>query len=93
MQYQLVYYKYFNQPNEDELIAIIKYNEHKIKHLCHDIVNDKFYHFINDFYIEIEQHKRSKDYKAKIIYVTDIDGKKTSISPRIIKMRSHYCAS
>ena len=80
-----LYNKYFNQPDETNLIAIIRHNDHKIKHLYYDIVNDKFFCFKKGIYIEIEQHKRSKDYKAKIIYVKEIDGKKTSIGPRIIK--------
>ena len=75
-----LYNKYFNQPDETNLIAIIRHNDHKIKHLYYDIVNDKFFCFKKGIYIEIEQHKRSKDYKAKIIYFKDIDGKKTSIS-------------
>ena len=79
--------KYFNQPNEGELIAIIKYGNHKFKDIYYDTLSNKFYHFKNGNYIEIEQHERHKEYKAKIIYVKDIDGKKTSISPQIIKKR------
>ena len=77
--------KYFNQPDEMNLIAIIKYGNHKFKDIYYDKLNGKFFIFKKGIYIEIEQHKRHNDYKAKIIYVKDIDGKKTSIGPRIIK--------
>ena len=78
--------RYFNQPDEMNLIAIIKYGKHKFKDIYYDKLNGKFFIFKKGIYIELIQHNHSNR-KAKIIYVKDIEGKKTSISPQIIKKR------
>ena len=77
--------KYFNQPDEMNLIAIIRYGTHKFKHLYYDKLNNKFYKYKNDIYIEIEQHDKSKDRKQKTLHIVDEDGVKTQISPQVIK--------
>jgi len=79
-----LYIKYFNQPNEDDLIAIIKYNDYKFKDLYYDRLKNKFYKFINHLYIEIEQHKRSNS-KTYFINVEDVDGNRTKLSTNKIK--------
>ena len=52
----------------------------------YDKMNDKFYVFKNNIYIEIEQHKRTKG-KSLIIYVEDVEGNRTKIS--INKIKNH----
>ena len=79
-----LYNKYFNQPKEDNLIALIKYGNHKFRDLYFDIIYDKFYYFKDGIYNEIEQHKRTNN-KAKFVNVNDNEGIKTKISTSKIK--------
>ena len=74
-----LYDKYFNQPNEEDLIAIIRYNNHKFKDIYYDRMNDKFFIFKNNMYNEIKPHKRN-DSKTYAIYIKDINGVFSNLS-------------
>ena len=79
--------KYFNQPDELDLIAIVRYGNHRLQNYYFDRQNDKFYHLDDDIYSEIEPHQHSANNKSKVIYVSDIQGKHLKI---VIKKFKKY---
>ena len=80
-----LYNKYFNQPNEENLIAIIRYGNHKFQNLYYDRTTDKFYKLKDGTYIEIEQRTHSKARTDKVIYVYDNNGKNISLAIKKFK--------
>ena len=66
-----LYNKYFNQPDELNLIAIIRYGKYKIKDLYYDRINDKFFKMNNGIYIEKEVLNKSRNRTDKKLKVED----------------------
>ena len=79
--------KYFNQPDELSLIAIINYQNRKFRDYYYDKSANKFYHFKNGIYYEMEQHDIKKC-KTKQVYLYDITG--TRYSLHINKFKKQY---
>ena len=58
----LLWNKYFNQPDEMNLIAIIRYNDYYFRHYYFDRSTDKLFHYVNGIYVEVEAHPYRKNY-------------------------------
>ena len=84
----ILYNKYFNQPDEINLIAIIRYDKHKFENLYYDRTNDKFYKLNDDVYIEKEVKSRENNRTDKIINAIDVNSKSVKIG--IKKLKKHY---
>ena len=83
-----LYNKYFNQPDELSLIAIIRYGKHKIKDLYYDRINNKFFKFNNGIYVEKEPINQSRNRTDKIIHTVDVNSKPFTIGLK--KFKKHY---
>ena len=81
--------KYFNQPDELNLIAIIKYGNYKFQNYYYDILDDKFYCFKNGIYNEIKQHNDKRRKNSINIRFNDINGRIIKLSKKKFKKLNH----
>jgi len=77
--------KYFNQPDEMNLIAIINHGSHYFRDYYFDRENEKYFHFVDGTYQEIIPHKHTKNKNSMIVNIIDMNGKHVKLPLRKFK--------